>query len=135
MTGRYSATVGFGAPQAYATGPTPVSVTVVGSNHAALPDIVVANSGDHTISVLPNQDAYLVSGQPMGAQQLFDAGATATFAAAADFNGDQKSDLVVAHASDNSVSVLLNAQYQTQIAGSPATVTLVHDYLFADGFE
>jgi hypothetical protein len=34
-----------------------------------------------------------------------------------------------------SVSVFLNTQYEVLIAGSPATGTIVYDYIFANGFE
>lgn len=45
--------------------------------------------------------------------------------------------MIVANSNDNTVSVLLNSQYQAVIAGSPATGNIVHDYIFifANGFE
>jgi len=54
--------------------------------------------------------------------------------AMADFNGDNRPDAVSLDNFSNSASVLLNTQYQVALSGSPATGTIVHDYLFADGF-
>jgi len=53
----------------------------------------------------------------------------------ADLNGDGRIDLAVADAGDNTAAGILNTQFQRVVTGSPATGTIVRDYLFGTGFE
>jgi len=95
----------------------------------------VANQVYNTVSVLLNTTAPGASTPSFATQQTFATGTDPVAVTAADVNGDGKPDLIVANFIDNTVSVLLNTQYQALFAGSPATGTIVHDYIFANGFQ
>jgi hypothetical protein len=81
----------------------PTSVAVADINGDGKADLIVADHGNNTVSVLPgngdgtfqNPIHFATGGQP---RKL----------AVADFNGDGKPDLVTSNFDDNSVSVLLN---------------------------
>jgi hypothetical protein len=128
-------TPSFAARQAFATGSFPKSVTAVDVNGDGKPDLIVPNLNSNTISVLLNATAPGSTTPSFVAQQSFATGTNPFFATAVDVNGDGKPDVIVANFNDNTVSVLLNTQYQALFTGSPATGTIVHDYLFANGFE
>jgi hypothetical protein len=49
-------------------------------------------------------------------------------------NGDGRPDLIATNDFGHTVSVLLNTQYQIAVSSSSAAGTIVHDYIFADGF-
>lgn len=55
----------------------------------------------------------------------------------ADINADGRPDLVsFTNSASNAVSLLLSTQYRVnRVSGNPATGTICHDTLFADGFE
>ena len=92
-------------PQAttYATGSAPNSVAVADLNGDGKPDLVVANAGDNTVGVLPN------NGDGTFAPQVtYATGSIPSSVAMADVNGDGKTDLVVANFGDDTVSVLDN---------------------------
>jgi hypothetical protein len=95
----------------------------------------VANKGNSTVSVLLNTTAPGATTPSVAAQQTFATGSGPRSVTAADVNGDGKPDLIVANDGSHTVSVLLNTQYQALIAGSAATGAIVHDYIFANGFE
>ena len=130
-----AATPSFTAQQTLATGADPQSVTVADVNGDGKPDLIVANEGGNTVSVLLNATAPGAPAPSFAAQQTFATGSGPVCAASANVNGDGKPDLIVANFGSSSVSVMLNTQYQTLFAGSPATGTIVHDYIFANGFE
>jgi len=121
----------FAAQQAFAVGNT-FSVTTADVDGDGKPDLIVANSNDLTVSVLLNITAPGDATPSFAAQQTFASGFAYTVTMA-DMNGDGKPDLIVA-SGDNTVSVLLDTQYLVTIAGS-ATGTIVHDYIFANGFD
>jgi hypothetical protein len=100
-----------------------------------MPDLIVANVTDNTVSVLLNTTVPGATTPSFAAQQTFFTGSFPLSVTAADVNGDGKPDLIVANSGSNTVSVLLSSQYQALIAGSPATGTIVHDLIFANGFE
>jgi hypothetical protein len=128
-----STTVSFGSAT-YPVGQTPSSVTAAQLGQDGLIALVVTNAGDNTVSVLANTTT---AGQPISFATMppFSVGTQPSAVAATDANADGKTDIAVANRGGNSVSVLLNAMYQTSISGSPATGTIVHDYVFADEFE
>jgi hypothetical protein len=98
----------FAAQQAFTVGTTPQSVKVVDLNGDGKPDLVAANAGDSTVSVLVNTTAPGQSTLSFATQQTFATGADPVFVTAADINKDGTPDLVVANSGDNTVSVLLN---------------------------
>jgi hypothetical protein len=125
-------TPSFAAQQTFATGSNPRSVTAADVNGDGKPDLIVANYYG-AVSVLLNKTVPGAAIPSFGAQQTFAAGVGPHSGIVADVNGDGMLDLIVAN--EDTVSVLLNSQYQALIAGSSATGTLVHDYIFANGFE
>ena len=128
-------TPSFATQQTFATGSGPVSVTAADVNGDGQPDLIVANRSGNTVSVLLNTTAPGATTPSFAAQQTFATGSGPYSVTAADVNGDGKPDLIVANANGNNVSMLLNTQYQALFAGSPATGTIVHDYIFANGFD
>jgi hypothetical protein len=130
-----AATSSFAAQQTFATGTHPYSVTAADVNGDGKPDLIVANYSDNTVSMLLNATAPGAATPSFAAQQSFATGIFPEFVTTADVNGDGKPDLIVASYNDNTVSVLLNSQYQTVFTGSPANGTIVHDHIFANGFE
>ena len=128
-------TPSFAAQQTFATGNIPSSVTAADVNGDGLPDLIVANSSDNTVSVLLNTTAPGATTPSFATQQTFAVGNSPQSVTTADVNGDGMPDLIVANGSDNTVSVLLNtttpgattasfATQQTFATGSdPSSVT------------
>ena len=84
------------------TGINPVAAQVADLNGDGHPDIVVANDGSSTVSVL------LGNGAGVFATHVdFATGANPASVAVGDLNGDGKPDIVTANSSGNSISVLL----------------------------
>jgi hypothetical protein len=90
------------------TGNSAISVAVADINGDGRPDLLVANAGSNTVSVLLNETP-TGSTTPVFAPAVnFATGDDPTSVAVADFNGDGKPDIVVANWNDNTVSVLMN---------------------------
>jgi hypothetical protein len=98
----------FAAQQTFAVGTNPQSVAVGDFDGDGRPDLVVTNSIDNQVGVLVNTTAAGASAPSFAAQQTFAVGDLPEGVAVAYFNQDGRADLVVANASDNSASVLLN---------------------------
>jgi hypothetical protein len=130
-----AATLSFATQQTFATGAGPYSVTTADVNGDGKPDLIVANWYANTVSVLLNTTVPGATTPSFAAQQTFITESSPDSVVAADVNGDGMPDLIVANYNANTVSVLLSSQYQALIAGSPATGTIVHDLIFANGFE
>ena len=124
----------FASRQTFAAGGSPASVRAVDINSDGKPDLVVADRAN-SVSVLFNTSVSGSLTPSFAAYQAFPAGLGPESVAVADLNGDGKADLMVANLDDNTVSVFLNTQYQVTTMGSPGTGTIVHDYIFANGFE
>ena len=87
---------------------SPTSVTAADVNGDGKPDLIVANYGSNTVSVLLNTTAPGATTPSFATQQTFATGSDPYSVTAADVNGDGKPDLIVANNSGNTVSVLLN---------------------------
>ena len=106
----------FAAQQTFATGSSPFTATAADINGDGKPDLLVANAGDGTVSVLLNTTAVGSANATFAAQQTFAADTRTKSVTAADLNGDGKPDLVTANYGNNTISVLLN----TTAAGASA---------------
>ena len=109
-----AAVASFAPEQVFAVGDLAESVTVADINGDGLPDLVVANYGDYTISVLLNGTAQGSTTAVFASQQTFLVLGGPYAIKAVDLNGDGMPDIVVTEYDSNAVSVLLN----TTVAGS-----------------
>ncbi len=113
--GQQNAPADFQVQQTLATGIVPCSVALADVNGDNIPDLLVANPGSDTVSVL------LGNGNgTFQAQQTFATGSTPDSVAVGDLTGNGKADLIVANGNrglGKTVSVLLgngNGTFQTQ---------------------
>jgi hypothetical protein len=101
-TDSFGQTVSFSSATNFPAGTNPRSVAVGDLNGDGKPDLVVANSGNATISVL------LGTGTgSFGAATNYNVGAFPYSVVIRDLNGDGKPDLAVANADSSNVSILL----------------------------
>lgn len=124
----------FSAQQTFFAGFNPESVTTADVDGDGKPDLIVANSGGN-VSMLLNTTPPGDATPQFAVAQLFPVGAAPRSVVTADINRDGRPDLIATNQSSNTISVLLNAQYQTDVVNSPATGTIVHDYIYANNFE
>jgi len=102
LIGNGDGTFGAATNSPISVGKNPTGVAVGDFNNDGNPDLVVANGGDNTVSVLVgNGDG------TFKAAVSYPVGSSPTAVAVGDFNGDGNLDLVVASAGDSTVSVLL----------------------------
>jgi len=107
----------FAVQATFATGTDAASVTTGDINSDGKPDLVVADRGDDTVSILLNTTA--MAGTPtFSGATAFATGAGPTSVAVADMNGDGAVDVVTSNQTSNDVSVLLNT---TPVGGSTAS--------------
>ena len=92
----------FAAQVTYATGYRPSSAAAADVNGDNIPDIIVANEGSTTVSVLLNAGNGTFTNQT-----IYAVGMGPSSVAAADVNGDNKPDIIVANWGSNTTSVLL----------------------------
>ncbi len=95
-------TAATGSP--FAVGAQPVAVAVGDLNGDGKLDVVTANNGDNTITVLLGDGS---GGFDMATATPFAVGANPAWLAVADLNGDGELDIVTANAGDNTVTELL----------------------------
>ena len=91
----------------FAVGTDPQSVAIVDINGDGEPDIVIANSGSNTVTVLLGNGA---GGFSPASGSPFAAGTTPISVATGDFNGDGRPDIAVADIGGSAVTVLLGIQ-------------------------
>lgn len=123
-----SSTVSFTPDIEFATGNGPYQVVAADVNGDGLADIVTANIGENTVSVLFNTTPQGSTTPSFAAQQTFATGNMPFALTAADLNGDSLPDLAVVNYADNTISVLLN----TTATGS-GTASFTAQQAFAAG--
>jgi len=128
-------TPSFAAQRTFATGAAPSAVAIADVNGDGKPDVIAVNFNGNTVSVLVNTTSAGSATPSFAGQQVLLAGTNSFSVATADLNGDGKPDVVAGNFAANTVSVMLNTQLRAAIAGALVTGTIVHDYIFASGFE
>ncbi|MGB8635842.1 MAG: FG-GAP-like repeat-containing protein, partial [Rhodanobacteraceae bacterium] len=111
-------TLSFAAHADFATGSESYAVTAADVNGDGKADLVVANYYDGSVSVLLNTTAPGAASPSFAMHTDFTAGSHPYSVTTADVNGDGMADLIVANASDNTVSVLLNSAAAGALAPS-----------------
>lgn len=130
-TATNSGTATFAAVRSIAT-QEPFKLTAADLNGDGRTDLVATNTGS-AISVLV--DTTLLHTPTLAIQHSLTTGTSPVGIAIADIDGDGEPDLITANRDSNNVSVLLGTSRRATFSGSPATGTIVHDYLFGNGFE
>lgn len=109
--------------QVFPTGSNPISVAAGDLDGDGRPDLIVANHGADTLSVLRNLT--VPGGTPAFAPAThIAAGVDPRAAIFTDVNGDGRPDLAVADSGGSSVSVLLSRQYQANASATPGEGTI-----------
>ncbi|HWM64009.1 MAG TPA: FG-GAP-like repeat-containing protein [Solirubrobacterales bacterium] len=114
-------TPSFAAEQSFATGDAPSAVGSTDLIGDGKPDLIAANEGEDTASVLLNTTAPGATTPSFAAEQSFATGDAPSAVGSTDLNGDGSPDLIAGDRGANAVSVLLNAQYMASV--TPASVT------------
>ena len=102
-----STSVGFSTPAFYATGATPYGVAAGDLNGDGIVDLVVANEGGNSVSVLLGKGDGSFAVQPAIALSSSSSYGPRN-AVIADLNGDGKNDVATENQNDDSVSLLIN---------------------------
>ena len=84
-------------------GTAPFGIVVADVNGSGKPDLIGANSGDNTLTVLTNNGSGVFS-----SNATYIVGNTPISVAAADVNSDGKLDLISANSGDNTLTILTN---------------------------
>jgi trimeric autotransporter adhesin len=125
----------FATQQTFEIGEGSRAITAVDLDGDGRPDLLVPSDSENSVSVLFNNTVPGSSTVNFSSRQTFGTDLYPTAVVTADLTGDGKPEIVVPNESYNTISVLPNAQFQVLIGPTTATGTIVHDYLFANGFE
>jgi uncharacterized protein (TIGR03437 family) len=104
----------------FAVGTSPQFSAVGDVNGDGKPDILTANLGDNTVTILLGDGS---GGFTPAAGSPFPAGTTPSALALGDFNGDGSPDLAIANAGGNAVTVLLGSPVATTSALTSTAVS------------
>ncbi|MEG4578342.1 FG-GAP-like repeat-containing protein [Microcoleus sp. MON1_C5] len=104
----YTGVLGFPTHVTFATGISPISLSIGDINGDGKPDLAVANRDSDTASILLNTSATGASTPTFATKVDFPTATTPTSVSLGDFNGDDKPDLAVANRDSNTASILLN---------------------------
>ena len=103
-----SATITFATRVDFATGTTPIGVAAGDLNGDGMPDLVVANTGSNSVSVLINTTVPGSTTPSFAAKADFAAQVNPRGVAVGDLNGDGKPDVVATNGGSATASVFLN---------------------------
>ncbi len=101
-------TVAFASQTDLVTGSTPYAITAADFNLDGIPDLVVTNSADNSVSVFLNTTAPGAAGISFSAKTDFTSGSAPYAIIADDFNGDYISDIAITNFGDNTISIFIN---------------------------
>lgn len=104
----------------YAVGMNPYSVVAADINGDGKLDLICANAGDNTLTVLTNNGSGV-----FGSNATLNVGSGPRCVVAADVNGDGKLDLICANSGDNTLTVLMNTSFFPPPTFTP-TLTITH---------
>jgi trimeric autotransporter adhesin len=133
-TPRGATTYSFTPQLTFPTGTGPKGIRLSDFDGDGRTDILVANSNVSSISLLLNTTAIGAITPSFAAQRVLTTSAAPLDVIIADVNGDGRADPIAVNG-DGSLGVFINRQYAVPITGSPATGTIVHDVIFANGFD
>src|SRR5262249_29455325 len=103
-----ASTPSFAAAANFPVGTDPYSVATVDVNGDGKLDLLVANAGSNTVSVLINQTLPGATTPSFAGPYSYPVGTTPVAVAAVEVNGDGRPDLLGANQGSNTVAVLLN---------------------------
>ncbi|HEY4416511.1 MAG TPA: FG-GAP-like repeat-containing protein, partial [Verrucomicrobiae bacterium] len=102
---------------AYTVGKQPEMLVAADMNGDGKLDLISANSGDNTLTVLTNNGSGV-----FGSSATYSVGSQPLYVVAADVNGDGKLDLISANSGDNTLTILTNNGFG--IFGSNASINV-----------
>ena len=120
-----AASPSFAAAQPFASGDAPSAVAVADLDGDGIPDLLVADRGSGTASVLLNTTQRGSATAAFAQPKAFVTGAGPTGITAADLNGDGGPDVIAAAGDDDAISALLDTQYTASFA-PPSVPGTIH---------